>query len=227
VKIKNNTGNKLRVLVFITALTAVLGFTTLTNAALVTYQFSGTITGVYPSEPGFPSILQAVQVGNTFTGSYSYDSATPPSPSPYGGLPYASGTHYQVPNTLSLTINNISIPIWGNTLDVFVWNNVSLFPSYPNHDGYYVTQSRTLSDPYFIDLGNWLLPSSTFSDGSLPVTSITPGVFNFYGQPGNISYLDGSMGTIVATNPVPIPPAIWIFGPGLLGLLGMRKKLSK
>ena len=32
---------------------------------------------------------------------------------------------------------------------------------------------------------------------------------------------------IVSTNPVPVPAAVWLFGSGLIGLIGMRKKVSK
>jgi hypothetical protein len=63
-----------------------IGPVNLSQAALVTYPFSGTVTGVSPSQQGFPSSLQGVQAGDTLTGSYTYDSATPSSPNPFASL---------------------------------------------------------------------------------------------------------------------------------------------
>jgi len=239
-KTKGDTCSRTKVFIIIAVLTVILGFTALANAVIVTYQFSGTITSVYQSASGFPSILQGIQAGDTFTGTYSYDSATLSSATPYpNDVPYNSATHYEIPNTLSLTIGNVSIPLFGSILDIFVWNDANLYSelgiTYPHedkNDGYYVSQRRNGSNPYFIDLGNWLLPSGTFSDGSLPTTSIAPANLLLYGQYGYLGYsplyLDGNIETMTVTaNSVPIPPAIWMFGPSLLGLIGIRKKFRK
>jgi len=52
-----------------------------------------------------------------------------------------------------------------------------------------------------------------------------PDGFNFDDQPGYYDDNDGSYQ--VSVNVVPIPPAVWLLGSGLIGLVGIRRKFKK
>jgi len=209
------------IFVFLAALTAVTGIAALANAALVTYEFSGAVTSVYPGT--LPTELQGIAVGDSVTGSYTYDGATSSSPNYTDpSIPFfGSATLYQVPNTFSLKIDSASIPTGGSTLFVWVRNNP---------DGYVIQNVANIGLPYYVQLGTQSLPDDTFSDEFLPTASITP-IDNFFLHIYNPSltnfYLTASIGPLAATNPVPIPPPVWLLGSGLVGLVAIRRKFRK
>lgn len=58
-----------------------------------------------------------------------------------------------------------------------------------------------------------------FNNGFLGVTNVSWVQQSFYHQFDNI--------VVNATSPVPVPAAVWLFGSGLVGLIGMKKKSLK
>ncbi len=55
-------------------------------------------------------------------------------------------------------------------------------------------------------------------------TSFTGGLLNL--SENNTTTVSGTMTTGTGVTPVPIPPALLLFAPALLGLIGMRKRLK-
>lgn len=61
------------------------------------------------------------------------------------------------------------------------------------------------------------------------IVEITPFTFNLFGlAEGELVYLDLFLNSTLDTQSatVPVPPSVWLFGSGLLGLWGMRRRLS-
>jgi len=224
---KNVSDKRMSIIVFVVVLTTVLGFAAFIHAALVTYQFSGTVTSVDSVLSDFPDVLQGLQAGDSIVGSYSYDGATAPSTNPFSSGVYKEATFYEVPNTFSLAIKGTSIPIGGSMLQIFVWNNFDPLGSGGSYDGYTVQNTFTRSLPYYLNFGNIIYPSATFDDESLPVTSLPGGVFGFHNSSLSATYLEASFGTLVPTNPVPLPPSLFLLAPGLVGLVIARRKYKR
>jgi len=207
------------IFVFVAVLTAVTGIAAFSDAALVIYEFSGEVTSVYSG--ALPTELQGIAVGDSVTGSYAYDGATSSSPNYVDpSVPFfGSATPYQVPNTFSLTIDSSSIPIGGGTLFVWVRNDP---------DGYIVQTVGNSGLPYYVQLGTQSLPDDTFSNVFLPTASITSSTFFYiYNTSLTELYLTASIGPLAATNPVPVPPTVWLLGSGLVGLAAIRRRMKK
>ena len=212
---------RMSVIILVAVLTAVFGFAAFSDAALVSYQFSGTVTKMDSQLSGFPTVLQGIQVGDSVVGSYSYDAATPPSTNSFPSY-YGLATFYQVPNTFSLTINSTSIPIGGSKLAVFVWNDDS------GKDGFKVQNTLSGGLPYYLNFGAYGgLPSTTFSDESLPTSSIPGTLFGLYNSALSATYLEATFGTLTPSNPVPLPPSLFLLAPGLVGLVIARRKYKR
>ncbi len=192
-------------------------------AVVTTYDFTGQVT--YVADPMVlipPAVLSGIAVGDPIVGSFSYDAATSPSTNPFASSPqFGSATYYEIPNTFSLAINDASIPITTEKFHVFVWNDA---PSLGDHDGIVIT-NMGMPTSYFFTVGVTNLPSDTFNDDSLPTTSIN-GILALEKYTSD-DYLRGSAGMVASTSPVPIPPAIWLFGSGLVGLVGLRRRCRK
>ncbi len=197
-------------------------------ALVTTYEFTGTVTAVNSGQPGFPAILSGIDAGDSIVGSFSYDAATSSSTNPFGGDPaswgynpvFAPATYYEIPNTLLLTIGGTSIPTDTSTLQVLVWNDEPILSDY---DGFMVRSM--LGTTCIFSISSTTLPSSTFNDESLPTTSINNAGLAFKNYRAE-DYVAGNVGTLAAS-PVPIPPAIWLFGSGLVGLVGLKRRGRK
>lgn len=210
------------------SLTLIVGLIIPVQAALVQFDFSGSVSSINSALPGFPSsYLGSANVGDPVSGRVTYDSATSSSTNPFSGNPdYATATFYQVPNTFSLTIDSVSLPIGGSTLAIFVWNGNS--PLSSGSDAFKIQNTMVGGQPYYLNFGNMALGSSTFNNTSLPETSISsPFVFEIRNSDLSGVYLTGNISGLTASNPVPIPPAAWLLGSGLVGLVAFRRKFRK
>ncbi len=98
-------------------------------------------------------------------------------------------------NFIEVTINGIVVEDWSNPIHVYDWG----VPGDP------------ITDPYGIANNNYsftveLIGLATPNSGLIPITNV------------NIE------GCFDKGTPVPVPAAIWLFGSGLLGWLGMAKR---
>jgi hypothetical protein len=120
---------------------------------------------------------------------------------------------YFQPITLQFVLPNTTTPAL--TTRVGAWNDptgsrilISVFDL--NGD---LLESVQADEGFFIGITNPSIASATFSFIS---TQSVPG----------IALDDVTIGSVSAV-PVPVPAAVWLFGSGLIGLIGMRKKPSK
>jgi len=220
------------------------------DAAIVTVNYSGTIG----SHSGLSSDLHTLlPIGQTFTGSYTYDSSYPSS-SP-------SGSNDKSYNG---AISNFTVNIGSlyATLDngAFRYINDRENPPAPHETeptfyDTYIVQGRTdhSSLPTNVDtnivLSNYV--SETLNSGyhlrwlRLDVTDHNAGMLDdatLSGTPPDIAGLNmrfefgyqldcctgrtdvsGSIDSL-AVSTVPIPSAVWLFGAGLLGLIGVARR---
>lgn len=209
--------------VVVTALGMVLGWGWLAGvagAALITFNFEGTVTSVSPAVSPYFS------TSDRLVGSFSFDSAAPDlSPSAQYGT-------YQV--------DQLSFTLGSNTYDTGVGNqirivsNSSLYPN-PSPDRYSVVAVQTIGPS-----AGALLPRGfafTISgvrqfDDSLLLTP--PSLANFlstervfdmaFVQPvGAVGHVVGEL-TSLTLAPVPVPGAVILFGTGLIGLVALGRR---
>jgi hypothetical protein len=172
-------------------------------ADIVTYQGTGSISSINQTT-GFPSSLQSVKVGDPVFVTFSYDSTISSSVNPVSYNPkYAGATYYIIPNTFSMTINGIPLPIGGNNLSVWVWNNDS--DDYNFGDDGIEIMNTLSSQPYYLNFGNLMLPPNTFNNESLPTSSFGPIAFGIYNSTLSSTYLWGDFTWLTASNSAPTP----------------------
>lgn len=108
--------------------------------------------------------------------------------------------------TTSNTTINTTLAALGSSMSI----NSSMF----DNGTYTATGSQIAADPLTTGV-------STFTYGAPSQVTVGNGIPLFFGTGGQpfISY--------EGTSSVPIPAAIWIFGSGLLGLVGIRRKFQK
>ena len=113
----------------------------------------------------------------------------------------------------------------GSSLGVLIGDIVGF--AGPNGSGDFTATNTTSALALtLIGSDNFILGLST--DGGtnwLPDTSITALGANAY----RVAFSTGNNVTevdvrVVMTNPVPVPPAVWLFGSGLLGLVGIARR---
>lgn len=144
------------------------------DAAIVTYNFVGAVTQVDPLAQDFPSSLGGLAFGDRFSGTLSYESASPvdpvlPQPSLFGATPYRLNAF-----NLSLAINGVTFDSWEGIPAAYVWNDVPA-PSGFDVDAVMFVNVGTLAippdSPQFV-LGSAQLPTGTFATDALPVVSM-------------------------------------------------------
>jgi len=129
----------------------------------------------------------------------------------------------------------------GQTLAID-WNTASLFPMI---DITSITlDTAVFGGPWVLDFTSPYIPPGTINElDSLlfaPFGDIYDGLVGVAGNPigtavvtsmpsGLESFIGTAFGefTFAAASPVPVPPAVWLFGSGLLGLIGISKKRSQ
>lgn len=191
------------------------------NAEQVTYAFSTTVSAVNSNTNGFPSSLSGIGVGDTITGTLSYDTASSAVANGFGGL-FAEATLYSLDKfSLTANIGGSIFDNWGGSPAAFVWNNSSV-----GADGLIFTNITSSATQQF-QIGNIALSTGTFTDETLPseLTAV-PMVFTL-GLGGSPNFwIEGNVFTLTP-KVVPVPTAVWLFGSGIIGLIGAagRKKL--
>ncbi len=101
-------------------------------------------------------------------------------------------------NFIAVSINDIIVADWSNPIQIYDWG----VPGDPVSDIYGIANNNFSFTIKLIGLG-------TLGSNSIPITNI------------NIE------GCFDKNTPVPVPAAIWLFGSGLLGYLGMAKRRRK
>jgi hypothetical protein len=181
--------------------------------AQVVYAFTATLDAVNPLAPGFPSSLAGIGIGAPVTGLLRYDASSPAVPNPFV-TPFSLATRYALNNaSLQLTVGSVAFN-FTTSLNAFVWNDdpISGGPS----DGFLVLNVAGTGAQ--AQVGNLLLPTSTWSSEALPVGSIAGGMVM------QLSALGSSTAWVHATwqNLVLAPIASYtVFGPGCTGTLGI------
>jgi len=202
---------------------AVLVLAALATRALatpVTYQFTGDVLHVNPAAAGFPAALAGVQTGDPITGTFTYDTASPVTPTSFGS-PYDAGTHYALTNaSFSFTIGSVTLDTWTGTLDAFVWNDKLTTTATPT-DGLLFASVTTPGSAQF-RLGNLILPTSAFSNEALPSADL-PGPFLVSISSGNGVWVDSNLISGFAT----VTPEPGVAGVGLLALASLARRRVK
>lgn len=191
----------------------VFSLTSQVNAALVTYSYTGNwinTNGVDPQELD----------GATFDLTFNIDSNAIPVNSGTGFASYAgdltvvvSGSPGDVDGTYSRSNHSMVVRTDFNGFGAISFGNVT----------------STVSDPV-TNTGGFIffpLPQITFGvigDTSLPIGDFTSDVVGVWstGTAGGGSYR-GSVSNLSGTV-VPLPAAIWLFGTGLIGLVGISRR---
>lgn len=189
------------------------------NAVLVSYNFSGALSSV--SDTG--NLLGGdFSVGDTFAGTFSYESDSVDGSS--------SPTYFTSPA-------DVSISAQLNTYDF----GSSIASVDLNSDVHYIFFIAGFSSDPFIDLGTnpgrlmtIFLKDDTgavFQDDALPTSldfnDFSEATFRLFGDtgPGGATFtMLGSISSLTLPSAVPEPTTLAIFGIGLAGLAGMRRR---
>lgn len=199
-----------------------------TNAALITYAFEGV----------FNSTSSLFNIGDTFSGTYTFDNTASVLPHPDSAFDTQSvAISNSLPGTSwSLFVSSTAVAdfsVSGTSGVIAVGNNTSAFG-----DRYDATLSSTNPLPGGLTLEFFqisLLDST--ANGADMLSSGAIDVFpnlSLTSQPSGRFYIsDETNGctqcyiAVTSLTAVPIPTALWLFSSGLLGLVGIsrRKKL--
>jgi hypothetical protein len=178
------------------------------DAALITYQFTGHVT----DDQG----LGPVPTGALITGYFQYDTNTiTGAPAPIGG----SGTQYS-PVTVSVdaTYNGSSFWSRNGVSDFIIGDDAA-----PPYDRFDLWVGSNLSDDLFSM--NLRVADGTLSNHATVIPDFED-LFNIsiYSEAGFCGINACSLGVLDTLTHVPIPAAAWLFGSGLLGLIGVARK---
>ena len=199
---------------FAFAASMLLGMTiavTPANAALITFNFTGTVTGV-GSQLGTTTFSN----GQTLSGSYTFNSATADS----NGGP-TIGTYNGTISNLVVNIGsyNATLGAGSNSIDV---KNLPMSDSYTMQAPFTGSTVNGRTPVSFgIDLTD---PTHTaFSNDHLPTTP--PSLASFATDTFRLVFNGGPTGTVIGTlnslTAVPLPAAVILFGAGLIALVGL------
>lgn len=182
------------------------------------------------------SIISAIDLGGSgagsvngeeFSGTFSYDTSIAPL-NPNGSM----GQYNASVGTLAVTIGQ-SNEILVNPFQITVRNDDSNFNDYFSIIEYLSAPLPFGADRIFFRFSLEDTTQTAFSDFSLPL-SLDVGDFDdmelfiraYDDENNDLYWITGDV-TSLSTNSVPIPGAVWLFGSGLIGLLGIRRKVCK
>ena len=209
------------------------------HAATITVNVDGTITNTFGSIPG-------ISMGSGFDATFTYDtnsanavvSEYDPSigqmdiffGSPYVGSATVGGNYYSgditgtmISDNIYFGLDEIDETIPAGTYDMFA---ISTFANEFNWD------TGTGMGWTLAFLGNTNLFSGTslsaFSDplSMLDNPNLIMAVFAI-GEMSNGIEMSDLWGEISSPSPVPVPAAVWLFGSGLIGLIGVAKRSKR
>lgn len=201
--------NNIRILVIVLLLSG----TANVSASPVTFNFVAEVTWMSIRDP-----FGGLWAGDRFTGTYTFDSeAVGVHDTDYVGY-ISSGAPYQISVSIpGFVFDNFGISVWdnypGGPLDRYELSTPS--NSYPSGP-----VNRLAMEFWWFDL-------LTLPNSNLPLTP--PDITTAVQARGSLSVRGGSVlenldfhvvSLSAATTPVPIPAAFWLFGSGLVGLVG-------
>lgn len=245
--------NKSHLLGAVCACGILLNYSMSANAALLTFNYSGTIN----SQFGLASDLHTIApVGSTFAGSFTFDPNAPattvdsPNDITYFGAitefsinfgsSYLSvdNGYFMIRNDIERLPNDLEFETAPVYEDDYIVTTAAGVPSLPiNVDTNMVLSdyvSQTITSAWHFQ---WMrldvtdLTALILSDASIPSTppNLTPNTgFNLYFQLDcctGRTEVAGHLDSLTVAA-APIPAAFWLLGSGLLGLLGVARKKS-
>jgi hypothetical protein len=189
------------------------------SATLITFHFTGEVTGI-GSNVVSPSDYV---VGSLLQGTYTFESTTGNAGGPIVGI--YPGT-IQVPSGLDFQLGSYASPVSSSPPNEIRVTNGLAFDRYHVESGISGTGSGPAvngHDPVSFDF-TLVGPSSIFSDNSLK--TLPPGVDSFVnGNVFRVHFAGGPSsivsGIITNITAVPLPPAVILFGAGLVALIGL------
>jgi hypothetical protein len=202
-------------------------FSPVINAAVVTWTFSGTITSNGGSTIG---TVPGINVGDAVTGTAVYNTNASPIDLSWGATLYELTMSTDV---LIIEVNGLTFSSTpGDYLSAVVSNDGTIAGEYGDR----VTVSYQTDNSWVhVNIQDEVAPYDLITDQSLPTyldftkANEMPGWDGNYGAiqigftEGDIQLASFSIDSF-ETSAVPIPPAIWLFGSGLVGLFGIAKR---
>ncbi len=169
---------------------------------------------------------------NPARSSYVFESRITPFDAPTNGTAFSLGTfthnNFPIPSGSGITgINllvNLGIEGFGALSTTFVYSHNET-PNNSSSPNDIVTITNPVLNAHFISGGNdYYFSLLGFSqNGGATISN----VFSTIENQANIADLYGIITTTPIPNPTPIPAAIWLFGSGLVGLIGIRRRFTK
>lgn len=142
------------------------------------------------------------------------------------GLNTISGSDAFTTSGFDVDAFSVVVPVGMSLTSVtYGFSNVNLLPGTTNlgFGNATIDNGTTVIDLYSTNIVTATSPISMFSS-LLPLSANNYGLSNNLRRQGDGGTWDYTWTFEVAA--VPIPPALWLFGSGLLGLIGMAKKKS-
>ena len=204
--------NKIRLLPAICA--SVLTFSLSSSAvAAVTYKFSGIITESWEKGSGFDPeynydrVFDGIEIDDVFTGVFIYEPSDGWETWLIINEAYsASGTSWSLDGHGDASDIHHLLYTSSYAEDRWYTSIAIEFGSYTDMDDYYGTDSLPNALPE--DLLHSLI---TFN-------------YNGAGYAADYEYSFALSGQVTSISAVPIPPAVWLFGSGLIGLVGLARR---
>ena len=195
------------------------------RAALVEFSFSGTLTEVNPA------LSVTFSIGQSFTGTYSFDPNTPnanapgdPNGASYVGAPQAIQATI---GSYQLTLGPFPPPIGTGEIDI------QTSPQGGKYQVLIYTQGPpTVANFSSTSFALSLLDQTGTALGSTALTAAPPNLAAFQDRTVYFGFSQRlpfggtetvtATGTLTALTPIPLPGPVWLFGSGLFALLGLR-----
>ena len=206
----------------------VLGVGGRASAELVTFSFSGTITLVDDVNSNFGG---GVRVGDVFTGTLVYDTATIDGLSDPGMGRYLyanrlTNTPFVAPLGLTVRVGSLTFQPSYSTSAFTVWTSDNQPTTIPgvDGDGIEADQSTSLTTLALLDRSQKVFSSDALPSG-LKASDFTEGMFRVQvpgGGPFGVIALEGSLNLGDAA--VPEPASVVLLGCGGLGLLACQRR---
>lgn len=196
-----------RVLLPISLAAAFIGFSAGVNAVTIVNNSFEDITGM--NDNG--TFANGVPAGWSFTGTKVQALQSPPNdPSGVDGSYFIEIFNSSDLGTLSQNITGLTV---GQEYELsFLWGNRTLGYDFKvEMDGSSFSQSGT-------GLVNMIAESFTFT------ATATNGDLNITWNECGVGCVSGGALDAFVLNEVPIPPALWLFGSGLLGMIGIARR---